>query len=162
MRLSCVRLLAFCSLALAFGVTAPVGAARAADLEVILDHARLVKLPDRVATLVIGNPSIADAAVQSGGWMVITGKSYGATNIVALDRSGAVLMEKTVEVQGPRDVVVVYRGSERQTYSCTPDCERRLTLGDNNAGFEAISGQITARNALAAAGGSAAGAAAPR
>ena len=111
-------------------------AAQAADINVILDQARLVKLPDRVATIVIGNPVIADAAVQSGGWMVITGKGYGMTNIIALDRSGAVLLEKTVEVQGPQDVVVVYRGVERETYSCTPECERRLTLGDGNAFFE--------------------------
>ena len=96
-----------------------------------------MKLPDRVATIVIGNPVIADAAVQSGGWMVITGKGYGMTNIVALDRSGAILMEKTIEVQGPQNVVVVYRGIERDTYSCTPECSRRLTLGDGNAFFEA-------------------------
>jgi hypothetical protein len=154
MRLSCVRLLAFCLLVPAFGVPGPLfgslGAARAADIDVVLDQARLVKLPDRVVTLVIGNPVIADAAVQSGGWMVITGKGYGQTNIVALDRSGAVLLEKTIEVQGPQNVVVVYRGVERDTYSCTPECSRRLTLGDGNAFFEVIAGQITARNALAA------------
>jgi hypothetical protein len=120
MRLFSVRLLAFCSLVLAFGP----GTAGAADIEVILDQARLIKLPDRVSTLVVGNPVVADAAVQAGGWMIITGKGYGLTNIIALDRAGAVLMEKTVEVQGPRDVVVVYRGIERATYSCTPECER--------------------------------------
>ena len=48
--------------------------------------------------------------------MVITGKGYGMTNIVALDRTGAILMERTVEVQGPQNVVVVYRGVERETY----------------------------------------------
>ena len=43
--------------------------------------------------------------------MVITGKGYGMTNLIALDRAGAVLMEKTVEVHGPRgSIVVVYRG----------------------------------------------------
>jgi Flp pilus assembly secretin CpaC len=106
MRLSCVRLFALCLVA-AVGICGPLGAARAADISVILDQARLVKLPDRVATIVIGNPVIADAVVQSGGWMLITGKGFGATNIVALDRSGAILMEKTVEVQAPQDVVVV-------------------------------------------------------
>lgn len=149
MRLSSVRLLALCFV-VAVGVSAPWGAAQAADIDIILDQARLVKMPDRVATVVIGNPMIADAAVQSGGWMVITGKGYGTTNIIALDRSGAILLEKTVEVQGPRDVVVVYRGGERNTYSCTPYCEPRLTLGDGNAFFEGTAGQITARNALAA------------
>ena len=101
MRLFCVRLLALCCV-VASGVPgfSAANAAQAADINVILDQARLVKLPDRVATIVIGNPVIADATVQSGGWMVITGKGYGTTNIIALDRSGAVLMEKTVEVQG--------------------------------------------------------------
>ena len=153
MRSFFVRLLAFCLVA-AFGVSGPLfgalGLAQAADITVMLDQARLVKLPDRSATSVIGNPVIADAAVQSGGWMVITGKGYGMTNIVALDRSGAVLLEKTIEVQGPQNVVVVYRGIERETFSCTPDCERRLTLGDGNAFFEVTANQITARNGLAA------------
>lgn len=149
MRLSGVRLLALCFV-VAVGVSGPFGAARAADISVILDQARLVKLPDRVATIVVGNPVIADAAVQSGGWMVITGKGYGMTNIVALDRSGAILMEKTIEVQGPQNVVVVYRGVDRDTYSCTPDCSRQLALGDGNAFFAVTAGQIGARNALAA------------
>ena len=148
MRLSCVRLFALCFVAAA-AVSGSFGAAKAADINVILDQARLVKLPDRVATIVVGNPSIADAAVQSGGWMVITGKGYGLTNIVALDRSGAILLEKTIEVEGPQNVVVVYRGGERDTYSCTPECSRRLTLGDGNTFFEVTAGQINARNGLA-------------
>ena len=39
-----------------------------------------MKLPDKVATIVIGNPLIADAALQAGGMLVITGKGYGSTN----------------------------------------------------------------------------------
>jgi hypothetical protein len=153
MRLSCVRLLAL-GLFVACGASAAqfgsTGVAQAADIAVILDQARLVKLPDRVATIVVGNPSIADASVQSGGWMIVTGKGYGLTNVVALDRSGAILMEKTVEVQGPQDVVVVYRGGARTTYSCTPECSPRLTLGDAPGFFEVNAAQITARNGLAA------------
>jgi Pilus formation protein N terminal region len=147
MRLSCVRLLALCLVGVA-GL--PLGVARAADINVILDEALLVKLPDRVATVVIGNPSIADAAVQSGGWMVITAKGYGMTNIIALDRGGAVVMEKSVAVQGPQNVVVVYRGVDRDTYSCSPECSRRLTLGDGSAFFDATLQQIKERNGLAA------------
>jgi len=65
---------------------------------------------------------------------VVTGKAYGATNVVVLDKSSAVLMEKTIEVKGPDDepLVVVYRGLTRQTYSCTPDCSPRVTLGDTS------------------------------
>jgi putative type II/III system pilus formation protein len=125
--------------------------APAADLTVILDQAKLVKLPDKVATIVIGNPLIADASLQSGGLMVVTGKGYGTTNLVVLDRAGAVLMDKSIEVQGPRgNVVTLYRGIERETYSCTPNCERRITLGDSNPYFESTIAQSSARSGLAA------------
>ena len=140
------------ALIFAFGFIAAIAprVAPAADVTAILDQAKLVKLPEKVATIVIGNPLIADATLQPGGLMVITGKGYGRTNIIALDRTGAVLMENTVEVQGPRaNVVVLYRGVERETYSCTPNCERRLTLGDGSTYFDTVLGQIAARTGLA-------------
>src|SRR5215813_13145618 len=107
--------------------------AQAADVMTInLDQAEILQLPDRVATIVIGNPLIADATLQAGGILVVTGKGYGATNLVALDRAGRVLMSHTVQVlgAGTEDMVVVYKGVERETYSCASDCERRITLGD--------------------------------
>jgi hypothetical protein len=120
------------------------------NLTVFVDQATIVKLPEKVATLVIGNPLIADVTLQPGGTMVVTGKGYGATNIMALDRTGAVLMDSSVRVQGPRDnVVVVYRGPLRETYSCDPSCERRITLGDNPDYFSATIGQTSARNGTA-------------
>jgi hypothetical protein len=140
------------ALIFAFGFIAAIAprVAPAADVTAILDQAKLIKLPEKVATIVIGNPLIADASLQPGGLLVITGKGYGRTNIVALDRTGAVLMEKSVEVQGPRaNVVVLYRGVERETYSCTPNCERRLTLGDSSTYFDAVIAQIGIRSGLA-------------
>jgi Flp pilus assembly secretin CpaC len=131
--------------------------APAADLNVILDQATLLKLPDRVATIVIGNPLIADASVQAGSTLVVTGKGYGTTNLIALDRAGSVLLEKSVEVRGPNQhVVVVYRGIERESYSCAPNCERQITLGDSNAYFQATLAQTAIRNAQAQGGGTAA------
>src|SRR3954453_10884638 len=123
--------------------------ANAADtLNVVLDQASLMKLPDKVATIVVGNPMIADVAVQSGGLVVVTGKGFGATNLIALDRAGTVLMERAVVVKGPvgADTVQVYRGVQRETYSCTPNCERRITLGDSPDYFTATAGQADARN----------------
>jgi hypothetical protein len=123
------------------------------SLIVHLDQAGILKLPERTTTLVVGNPLIADANVQPGGIAVITGKSYGATNLIALDRSGTALMEHPIQVLGPRDyVVVVYRGVERESYSCTPDCARRITLGDSGDYFLANLTQITNFNAQAQGG----------
>lgn len=127
--------------------------ARADSVTVSVDEARIMKLPDRVATIVIGNPLIADAALQSGGVLVVTGKGFGSTNLLALDRAGKVVMDTTVQVLGPTsgDLVVVYRGVERESYSCAPECERRLTLGDSPAYFNAILSQAGTRSGQAQA-----------
>ena len=142
-----VALLAWTLMVAAFGVTA----ALADTITISMDEAKVVKLPERVATIVIGNPLIADASLQSGGVLVVTGKGFGATNMVALDRQGRVVMDKTVQVVGVSggDLVVVYKGIERESYSCHPECERRLTLGDSPPYFTAILGQAGSRSTSA-------------
>ena len=143
------------ALLLAAGALLLPRAAQAADtLDVVLDQATIMKLPDKVSTIVVGNPLIADVAVQSGGLVIVTGKGFGATNLIALDRAGAVLMERQVLVRGPTDQIVqVYRGMERETYSCTPTCQRRITLGDSAAFFQTTLGQSDIRNNQSIAAG---------
>jgi Flp pilus assembly secretin CpaC len=128
--------------------------ARADTLSINVDQAQIMHLPERIATIVIGNPLIADATLQSGGILVVTGKGYGATNLLALDRSGRVVMEKTVQVlgAGTGDLVTVYRGVERESYSCAPNCERRITLGDSPGFFNATLTESGARNGQASTG----------
>ena len=125
-----LRLVFWLAAALASPIVAtPAGAA--SPVVVHVDQARIIKLPERAVTVVIGNPLIADLTLQHNGLAIITGKGYGATNVVVLDKDGSVLAEHNIEVQGPADpTVVVYRGVDRETYSCTPDCSPRITLGD--------------------------------
>src|ERR1044072_2057692 len=125
--------------------------AAAETLDVVLDQAALMKLPDKVSTIVIGNPMIADIAIQSGGLAVVTGKGFGSTNLIALDRSGAVLMERSIVVSGPRGrcAVQVSRGAQRKPYSCTPNCERRITLGDSAIFSPAAASKAEQRNSAA-------------
>lgn len=123
------------------------GAGAAEPIAVTMDQAKVIKMPDKVTTVVVGNPLIADVAIQAGGIMVITGKGYGMTNVVALDRAGNVLMERPVEVGGPRDgIIVVFRGIDRESYNCAPNCEQSVTLGDSPKYFEATLKQTTDRN----------------
>ena len=123
-------------------------------ISVNVDQAKLVKFPEKIATIVIGNPLIADVTLQPGGMVVVTGKGYGATNVIALDRSGAVLMDRIVQVEGPTDkVVTVYRGTLRESYSCTPECARRVTLGDAETYFKATMEQAGAIGSQAAGAG---------
>ncbi len=117
-------------------------------ITVHVDHAQIMRLPERAATLVLGNPLIADVSLQKGGILVITGKGYGATNLVMLDRGGNVVSERLIQVVGPKDpTVVVFRQMERQTLSCAPVCEPRATLGDAPGVFGPTLDQIGARNA---------------
>jgi Flp pilus assembly secretin CpaC len=107
-------------------------------IAVNVDQAKLVKIPSRVSTIVVGNPLIADVTLQAGGIIVVTGKGYGATNFVAMDRSGEVLVDRVIQVEGPTDqLVTIYRGVERESYSCLPICQRRVTLGDGENYFKA-------------------------
>jgi Pilus formation protein N terminal region len=123
-------------------------------INVNVDQAKLVKLPSRVSTIVVGNPLIADVTLQNGGILVVTGKGYGATNFIAMDRTGEVLVDRQIQVEGPtEELVTVYRGVDRETYSCTPVCQRRMTLGDGDNYFKSVSDQSTQMSSQA--GGSA-------
>ena len=126
--------------ALALADPAPIPAPDAIDVNV--DQAKLVKLPTKVSTIVVGNPLIADVTLQSGGLMVVTGKGYGATNFIAMDRAGEVLVDRVIQVEGPTDrVVTIYRGVDRKSYSCMPICQKRITLGDGDTYFKATMDQ---------------------
>jgi hypothetical protein len=127
-------------------------------IAVFVDQAKLLKLPAKVATIIVGNPLIADVTLQSGGIVVVTGKGYGATNFIAMDRSGDVLVDRQIQVEGPSErLVTVYRGIERESYSCAPICQRRITLGDGENYFKAAIDQAGSLSSQAA-GSAAAGA----
>jgi len=129
----------FLAKAITFGLLLLVPTAVTAEsISVVVDQAKLVKLPEKIATIVVGNPLIADVSLQPGGTMVVTGKGYGTTNVMALDRQGTVLIDRTIQVEGATDkLVTVYRGVDRESYSCTPTCQRRITLGDAPTYFTA-------------------------
>jgi Flp pilus assembly secretin CpaC len=118
-------------------------------INVLLDQARIAKVPVRTTTMVVGNPLIADVTIQAGGTMVVTGKGYGITNLIALDRAGNVLLNQLVQVKSPTDNVVVYRGVARESYNCAPDCEPRITLGDSPEHFESVLNETGNRNSRA-------------
>src|SRR3977135_3321157 len=123
-----------------------------------VDQAKLVKLPSRVATIVVGNPLIADVTLQTGGIIVVTGKGYGATNFIAMDRAGEILVDRVIQVEGPTDqLVTIYRGVERESDSCMPICQRRVTLGDGENYFKSTIDQAGSRNSQASGSAAAPG-----
>jgi Flp pilus assembly secretin CpaC len=85
------------ALALAAGLASSATAAPngVPPVTVMIDHAKVVKLPEKTQTVIVGNPIIADVTVQRNGILVVTGKSYGVTNLIALDAGGALLTESS-------------------------------------------------------------------
>lgn len=135
------------------------GAAHAAprapseSVVVMVDHAKVVRLPEKAQTVVVGNPAIADVSMQRNGVMIVTGKSFGVTNLIALDANGTLLAESMVRVGSASDAVLtVQRGMERESYACSPDCQPSVQMGDAKEYFAGVAGQAAARNALAIGG----------
>ena len=125
--------------------------ASAADssIEVLIDQASLVKLDRPAAEIVVGNPSIADVSVQSGKVLVVTGKSFGETNLVVLDADGKTIVSKNLIVSEPRvGFVTVYRGISRQTVHCAPYCTPPLAIGDNSDYFDSIAKEIKTKQSI--------------
>jgi Flp pilus assembly secretin CpaC len=143
------RILASGALALLMALGSS-GARAAAILDVILDQAKIARVPEGTKTLVIGSPIVADVTLLKGSnTMVVTGKGFGETNLIALDGEGNILEEQMIRVAPTRTTLIVQRGMDRESYSCAPQCMPVVELGDGPV-FGNASAQITARNTLAA------------
>lgn len=115
------------------------GLAHATDLIVRYDQSQLLRLPRAISQIIVGNPSIADASVQASNLLVVTGKTFGVTNIIALDKQGNVIQDQRVIVQrDTRRMVHLHKGSQRQSFTCAPDCTPTVTIGDDTEFFKMI------------------------
>jgi len=115
-------------------MAAPAGqAAFAAENAVLVNvnMARVLRINAPAATVIIGNPGIADVTIQDPQTLILTGKSFGQTNLIVLDSAGNPVADTLVEVvETHADVVTVYMGQSRTTLACEPTCQPTVTLGD--------------------------------
>jgi Flp pilus assembly secretin CpaC len=119
-------------------------------LVVTIDQARVVKVPPATETLIVGNAAIADLTLlKPGATMIVTGKGFGETNFIALDHAGTALARSLIRVVGSRSDLLVQRGLDRQSYSCSPQCLPTARLGDDVKYFGEVSGQVKDHNAQA-------------
>lgn len=126
------------------------GAQTPLAVDVRIDEARLVRLDRDASRVIVGNPSIADVAAQGSRLLVITGKSYGSTNVIALDGQGREILNAQLGV-APNDtrLVTVYRGPLRTSLHCTPDCQRMLAIGDDKTQFEQLAEAVAKKFGVA-------------
>lgn len=134
-----VRVAALASMTLLAFLGLEPTSAHASDLVVRYDQSQLLRLPRPAVEIIVGNPSIADVSVQGGDLMVITGKSFGVTNVIALDSERNVIQDQRVLVQrDDQRTVNLHRGAVRNSYTCTPNCTPTLTVGDDPGYFESV------------------------
>ena len=101
-------------------------------ISVKVNMARILRISAPAATVIIGNPGVADITIQDPQTLVLTGRSYGQTNPIVLDPAGNPVADTIVSVvQAPGDLVTVYMGTARQTLACEPVCQPTITLGDD-------------------------------
>lgn len=118
---------------------APITKADASDLIVRYDQSQLLRLPRAASEVIVGNPSIADVTLQDGNLLIVTGKTFGITNVIALDAQHNVIQDQRVMVErDDRKIVNLHKGATRFTYACTPNCEPTLTIGDDKNFFDAV------------------------
>ncbi|WP_046667445.1 pilus assembly protein N-terminal domain-containing protein [Neorhizobium galegae] len=119
-----VRLLAICGVV--FAGAGPSAAQDHGDLlRVFMNHARVLKLDRPVSKVIVGNSNVADATVADSTTIVLTGRSFGTTNLVLLDAEGNAIADERVLVSiDEGNTVRVFRQTERSILSCTPNCEQ--------------------------------------
>lgn len=138
------------SLAAAAICGAAASAAHASQVQVAIDQAKPVRLAGSAATVVVGNPMIADAVIHDDGLIFVFGKTYGVTNLIALNKFGETIYSTDITVTSDEDgangsAVSVHRGAVRYTYSCADRCEDQPTIGDEDSWYQARVAQQQAK-----------------
>jgi len=123
----------------------PALAQDGAPISVNVNMARVLRISAPAATVIVGNPGIADVTIQDPQTLILTGKSYGQTNLIVLDSRGEPVADTLIEVvQMTAGVMTVYQGQSRTTLACAPVCQPVVMMGDDT-GF---SGQTLASSQL--------------
>ena len=115
-----------------------------------VDHSRIITMSRTPATVVVGNPSIADVTVE-GKNIFLHGHAQGSSNVIVLDEEGKQLADYEVSVLKASDNnVFVFKAGLSNTFDCVADCEATLHIGDDPAYFiEVVAKEQIAHNAIA-------------
>lgn len=128
------------SFLLALFIAAP---ASAASIDLAMDEVKMITFSKPVATVYVGNPVVADVNMVDTRRAFVLGKSFGATNIIALDASGNQVANSEVTVLGRNaSTVTLNRGAAQVTLTCAGRCEPAPKPGDNKEEYDSAIGQI--------------------
>lgn len=99
--------------------------------KVKVDQTVTLKLAGAADSVVIGNATVADVAVHDPSTLLVTGKAFGTTNLIVLDRGGRTIYQSNIAVAGSDDAgLTIVRGTGTYSYSCYEKCRATPTVGD--------------------------------
>jgi hypothetical protein len=110
----------------------------AEPFQVAVDHAKILRLSRPAASVIIGNPAIADATVHDGQMLFITGKTFGSTNFIAIDNEGKTIINRSLQVLPADNRLTLHRGGYQRSYLCGDGCEPVPGIGDDTEAFDRI------------------------
>ena len=151
------RLLSSLLVSLAGAAALLSGPASSGELRLSMDQVRLISLKIPFKTVSIGNSLIADATMVDENHIMIFGKEFGTTNLIAVDDEGNVVAQEqiTVTTQTGR-MVTLQRGPNWSTLTCNAErCDVRPTPGDDPERFQQQSGEISVRESQSQGAGGA-------
>ena len=133
---------------LAFG--ASPARAETSMIAVTLDQAKIVKLPQGTATLIVGNPMIADVTMlKNSNSMIITGKGYGETNMVALGADGSIIYEEQMQVVSAKTVLILQSGKLARIVRLQSQLHAHGAAWRRQGSLRRAGAEITLRDGLA-------------
>jgi len=139
-------------LAAAILAAATPAAAAGNSVALALDEVHTITFKTPVATVYVGNPTIADVTMLDARHAFVQGKGYGRTNIVALNRDNVQVFNAHITVVAAREegTVTLNRGAQRVTLTCAGGrCEPTPTLGDDQKAFDAANSQTSTHQSTA-------------
>jgi hypothetical protein len=151
--ISGLRVLGLAAAILSGGTAVAQDAQPSEAILLVLNKAKVLQLPANAATVVVGNPSVADVTlVRRTKHMVLTGKGFGETNLIALDAQGRSVGESIIRVTAPGTNLIVQRGMDRETWDCSPRCQPTFSLGDSSKFASENASQMQMRNSTVGSG----------
>jgi hypothetical protein len=134
----------------ALGFLTLTASARAEEILLEIDRTQLVTLSAPPATVVVGNPAIADVTVN-GNQVFINAFAAGGTNIIMLDSTGNAIASLDVSVSqgGARRTASMFKNGQRQSLVCVDFCDPTMQVGDGPEYFEGVNNQYRAKRMAA-------------
>jgi hypothetical protein len=114
-----------------------VSAALAGGSEVVqINQSRRFPLRGDAATVVVGDPTVADVTMADAHSVIVMGRGYGATQVLVSDHAGHILFASKITVVAPdAGRVTVYRAGNESNFGCDGGrCHQLATVAPDSGG----------------------------